>query len=376
MNAAHKQRVLIVDDENSNITALTHTLSPVYTVYAAKDGHHALKAAEEYLPNIILLDVLMPGMNGYEVLKLLKSKTETAPIPVVFLTAKSDTKSELEGLSLGAVDYITKPFSPPLLLKRIELHLLVETQKRELIGFNENLRKMVEVKTKTVVELQNAVLKTMAELVEFRDDITGGHVERMQRHLDIMLKTMKKMKVYEDETSGWDIALVLQSVQLHDVGKIAIADSILKKPEKLTEAEFDVIKTHVTFGKKIIEKIKKNTTEHSFLEYAQIFATTHHEKWDGTGYPDGLRGAEIPLKGRILAVIDVYDALVSERPYKKAFRHKDAVKLITEGRGKHFDPALVDVFLHCADELQKITTPDTRGTVSSCAGGNTCSQSP
>ena len=355
MNANKKGSVLVVDDENSNIMALTHLLSPAYTVYAAKNGQNAIAAAEKYLPDIILLDVLMPGMSGYDVLKRLKSKAETVHIPVVFLTGKSDAKSELEGLSLGAIDYISKPFSPPLLLKRIEHHLLVESQKQELVDFSNNLRKMVETKTKTVVELQNAVLQTMAELVEFRDDITGGHVERIQRYLSIILKTMKKMKIYDNETAAWDIALVLQSAQLHDVGKIAIADSILKKPEKLTDEEFDVIKTHVVFGKTIIEKIRRNTTEHFFLEYAQVFASTHHEKWDGSGYPNRLRGQEIPLKGRIMAIIDVYDALVSERPYKKALTHEEAVNIIMEGKGTHFDPALVDVFLNCADELRRIT---------------------
>ena len=355
MEEAVKQNVLIVDDESINLMALTHILNPIYNVYAAKNGGDAVKAAEKFRPDIILLDLLMPGMNGYEVLKILKSKKEIMSIPVIFLTAQSDSESELEGLSLGAVDYIHKPFSPPLLLKRIELHLLVGSQKRELVDFNLNLQKKVEDKTKTVVELQNAILKTMADLVEYRDNITGGHIERIQLYLNVMLEEMVKRGVYNKEISMWDIGLVLQSAQLHDVGKIATADSILMKNGKLTEEEFNIIKSHAAFGSKIIDKIKENTTEHSFLEHAKIFADTHHEKWDGSGYPNGLKGEEIPLKGRLMAITDVYDALVSERPYKKAYTHEEAVKIISEGRNTHFDPVLIDVFLNCEGEFKKIT---------------------
>ena len=354
MNENKKNSVLVVDDENANIIALTHILSPQYTVYAAKNGQNALKAAAKYLPDIILLDVLMPEISGYEVLTQLKNEEETAHIPVIFLTAKNDAESELEGLSLGAVDYITKPFSPTLLLKRIEVHLLIESQRQELTGFNNNLQEMVEEKTKTVCELQSAILKTVAELVEHRDGITGIHVERIQRYLSVMLEAMKRKSVYKKEIADWDIALVLQSAQLHDVGKIVIADSILQKPGKLTEEEFENIKTHAVFGEQIIEKIKESTTEHSFLEHAKVFASTHHEKWDGSGYPKGLKGEAIPLKGRILAIVDVYDALISERPYKKALSHEKAVDIIANGSGSHFDPALVEVFISCADEFKKI----------------------
>jgi putative two-component system response regulator len=303
-----------------------------------------LKILEKNIPDLILLDVEMPEMNGYEVIKVMKGKAETAQIPVIFLTAKSDGESELEGLSLGAIDYIFKPFSPLLLLKRIENHLLLESHKH-------NLQKMVDAKTKTVVELQNPILKTMAELVEFRDNITGEHIGRTQRYLDVLLNAILKNGLYEDEISKWNMSLVLQSAQLHDVGKIAIKDGILQKPGKLTDDEFEQIKFHTIFGERVINKIKESTTEQEFMEYARIFAISHHEKWNGNGYPGKLKGEEIPLLGRIMAIADVYDALVSERPYKKSFSHDEAVEIIKKDSGSHFDPKIVEVFLSVTDDF-------------------------
>ena len=349
-----RNSILIVDDENSNIIALTQVLSPLYTVYAAKNGHQALRAAEKFLPDIILLDVVMPDMNGFEVLRRLKSNAATAPIPVIFLSAKSDSISEFEGLSLGAKDYVSKPFSPPILLKRIELHLLIESQSLELNRFNAELQTMVDEKTNSVVELKDAILKMMAELVEYRDNITGNHIERTMRYMSIMLEAVLYSGVYEEEISTWDIVLVLRSAQLHDIGKIAIPDIILKKPGTLTVREFDQIRLHPAFGEKIIERIMLNTREHAFLEYAKIFTGTHHEKWDGSGYPRGMKGEEIPLQGRLMAFADVYDALTSERPYKKAFTHEEAIAIIAEESGKHFDPALVDVFMSCSEEFRDV----------------------
>jgi len=312
-----------------------------------------LKMLEKTIPDMILLDVEMPEMNGYDAIKIMKSKKETQNIPIIFLTAKNDVDSELEGLSLGAIDYIIKPFSPPLLLKRIETHLLVESQRKELLNYNKNLQKLVEAKTRTVLELQNAILKAMAELVENRDDITGKHVERTQSYLNLLIGAMLKCGLHAEEIRNWNIDLVLRSSQLHDVGKIAVRDDILKKNGKLTEEEFNEIKKHPICGEEIIEKIKQNTTEHEFLEHAKIFAATHHEKWDGSGYPKGLKGEEIPLQGRLMSIADVYDALVSDRPYKKAFPHEEAVKIISENRGTHFDPDLVDIFLEISDKFNE-----------------------
>jgi putative two-component system response regulator len=299
----------------------------------------------------------MPGMNGYEAIKILKSKPETKDIPVIFLTAKTESDDELEGLSLGAIDYITKPFQPQLLLKRIEVHLLVEAQRKELLYFNDNLQQLVEEKTRNILELQNALLKTIAELVECRDVITGDHIERTQRGISIMLEELEKSGVYREETKDWDTKLLLQSCQLHDLGKISIADSILKKHGKLDEEEFEEMKKHTVFGERVIEKIETMAKESDFLKYAKIFAASHHEKWDGTGYPRGLKGNEIPLLGRVMAIADVYDALTSVRPYKKAFTHEEAVRIIAEGGGTQFDPALVELFVQNSMRFKSVFNP-------------------
>jgi len=351
--------VLLVDDNIANLRIGSNFLEEKYTVATAPSAAKMFTLLKNNIPSIILLDIDMPEMNGYEAIKLLKSKPETKDIPVIFLTAKNESDDELEGLSLGAIDYITKPFNPALLLKRIEVHLLVEGQRKilekqaaELKNFNDNLQKIVEDKTQNVVELQNALLKTMAELVECRDDITGGHIERTQRGLKILLEEIEKSGYYQEETKGWDMDLLLQSSQLHDVGKISINDSILKKPGKLTDEEFNEMKKHASFGEKIIEKIEALAKESEFLNYAKIFAASHHERWDGSGYPRGLKGTEIPLLGRILAVADVYDALTSERPYKKPFTHEEAVRIIIEGSGTQFDPALVESFVKSSQRFK------------------------
>ncbi|GBU29443.1 two-component system response regulator [Treponema sp. R8-4-B8] len=343
--------IILVDDNPANLKIGRNVLSEKYAVATVTSAEKMFNLLENNNPAMILLDIDMPEMNGYEAIKILKSKPETKDIPVIFLTGKSESDDELEGLSLGAIDYITKPFQPSLLLKRIEVHLLVEEQRRtlakqaaELKNFNDNLQKMVEEKTLNVLELQNALLKTMAELVECRDDITGGHIERTQRGIKILLEEIEKNGIYQEETKGWDKNLLIQSCQLHDVGKISIEDNILKKPGKLDTKEFEEMKKHSSFGEQVIEKIETLAKESEFLIYAKIFAASHHEKWDGTGYPRGLQGNAIPLLGRIMAIADVYDALTSERPYKKAFTHEEAVRIITEGSGSQFDPVLVELF--------------------------------
>jgi putative two-component system response regulator len=347
-----KTLIILVDDNPANLRIGKNVLAEKYAVATAPSAEKMFSLLENNSPAMILLDVDMPEMNGYEAIKILKSKPQTKDIPVIFLTARTESDDELAGLSLGAIDYIVKPFQPPLLLKRIEVHLLVEAQRKELQYFNENLQIMVEEKTQSILELQNAMLKTIAELVECRDDITGGHIERTQRGIKILLEELERSGVYRDETEGWDMDLLLQSCQLHDVGKISIDDRILKKPGKLSAEEFEEMKKHASFGEQIIEKIEALAKESDFLNYAKIFAASHHEKWDGTGYPRGLKEHEIPLLGRIMAIADVYDALVSERPYKKAFSHDEAVRIIVEGSGTQFDSALIQVFLNAADQFR------------------------
>ena len=347
-----KELIILVDDNPTNLRTGINVLSEKYSVATAPSAEKLFSLLENSKPNLILLDIDMPEMNGYESIKILKAKEETKNIPVIFLTGKTESDDELEGLSLGAIDYITKPFQPSLLLKRIEVHLLVEKQTVELKNFNDNLQKMVEEKTQSVLELQDSLLRTIAEMVEYRDDITGDHIERTQRGVEILLEEIKKSGLYPENTKGWDTNLLLQSCQLHDVGKISIGDNILKKPGRLSNDEFEEIKRHTIIGEEIIKKIEAMTKENDFLKYAKIFAVSHHERWDGTGYPGRLKENEIPLLGRIMAIADVYDALISVRPYKKAFTHEEAVAIITEGSGTQFDPLLVEVFIRTAEKFR------------------------
>ena len=357
--ADEKDLILLVDDNPTNLRLGINVLQEKYDIATAPSAVKMFSILENNCPAMILLDIDMPGMSGYDAIKLLKGKPETKDIPVIFVTARIDYDDELHGLTLGAIDYITKPFQPSLLLKRIEVHLLVEAQRNtlekqaiELKGFNENLQRMVKDKTQDVLDLQNALLKTMAEMVEYRDYVTGGHIERTQQGIKILLEEIDRSELFQEETKGWDTDLLLQSSQLHDVGKISISDLILKKPGKLDDEEFTEMKKHVVSGEQIIKKIGTMTKESDFLKYAEIFAASHHERWDGTGYPRGLKENDIPLLGRIMAIVDVYDALTSVRPYKKAFSHEEAVNIITEGSGKQFDPLLVDVFLRIAEQLR------------------------
>jgi putative two-component system response regulator len=347
-----RKKIIIVDDQVSNLQIGRNALSTEYAVYTVPSAKKMFGLIEKITPDLILLDVEMPVMNGYEAIEKLKDNPKTADIPVVFLTAKTDVGSEIRGLTLGAIDYILKPFSPPLLLKRIEVHLLVEEQKQQLEmqreqlqSYNEDLEKSVKEKTKTILELQNAVLETVAELVEARDEVTGGHIERTQGYLKILFDGLKNNGIYQEVVRDWDVDMIIMSAQLHDVGKITISEDILNKPGRLTADEFDEIKKHTIVGGKIIEHIQARTTNSRFLSFTKTMAVSHHEKWDGTGYPYGLKGADIPLEGRLMSVVDVYDALVSERPYKKAFTHEEAVDIIKKGSGTQFEPALVDLFL-------------------------------
>ena len=352
---------MLVDDNPVNLALGRNMLKMFYAVYPIPTSAKLFEIMEKVTPDLILLDIEMPDVNGYETIKMLKSDPLFADIPVIFLTSKSDTESELEGFSLGAVDYVTKPFSAPLLLKRIDNQLLIVRQKKDLLAsqaalrdYAENLEDKVRAKTAEVVALQNAVMATVADLVEFRDKLTGGHITRTNLYLKALVEEMIASGFYKDEVSHWDMGYFLPSAQLHDVGKIAITDLILNKPGKLTPEEFEIMKSHVTVGVDAIEKIMQNAHEHAFLQHALFIAGTHHEKWDGSGYPLGLRGGDIPLEGRLMAIADVYDALISVRPYKKSLSHEEARQIIENGAGTHFDATLVDVFMKVEDRFRQI----------------------
>jgi len=347
--------IFLVDDNPINLNAGKTVLQEKYNVVTIPSGDKLLLTLQRVRPDLILLDVEMPGISGYDAIKELKANPQTAEIPVIFVTGKSEAENEFLGLSLGAVDYIAKPFTPPLLLKRIELHLLIQSQKNELRRFNENLMTMVKERTNDLTMLQNAIIVWAAEMVEFRDEDTGQHIERVQKYLKILLDAMEKTERYAAELISWDIDAFLKSAPLHDVGKIKIRDDILLKKGSLTDDEFDNMKLHASYGKTLLESLQSKVPNQTFLGYAKTMAHLHHERWDGTGYPEQLKGSNIPLQARMMALVDVYEALVSERPYKKAFSHKEAMRIISEGRGTHFDPDLMDLFVSLSEELEEVT---------------------
>jgi len=346
--------IFIVDDNPIYLNAGKAAIEKKFFVVTIPSAEKLLTTLKNKKPALILLDIEMPGMNGYEAIKIIKEDPATADIPVIFLTGKSEPESELMGLSLGAIDYISKPFSPFLLLKRLELHLLLESQKKELQTFNTKLLEMVKERTNDILTLQNAIITWAAEMVEFRDENTGQHVARVQIYLKILLETMREAGLYSHEISTWDVEAFLNSSPLHDVGKIKIRDDILMKKAKLSTEEFSTMKLHTVYGKMLLESLAKNVPNQTFLNYAKTLAYGHHERWDGTGYPCQLKGEEIPLQARMMALADVYDALVSERPYKRAFSHDEAMQIISDGRGTQFDPNLVDLFMQISYRIREV----------------------
>lgn len=349
-----REKIIVVDDNVTNLILAKKALAEEYDVFTVPSGEKLYELLKKITTDLILLDIAMPVEDGYSILKKLKSSTETNEIPVIFLTGKIDPENEILGLELGAVDYVTKPFSRELLLKRIALHIQLQRQKRELQNHNITLESEVVRKTQSVYDLQNSILTAIADLVERRDNATGGHIERTQSYLKCLIELLIVNDKYSPELSKLDIPLLITSSQLHDVGKISIRDYILLKQGKLDVEEFEEMKKHTIYGEEIIKNIERTTTENDFLHYAEIFALTHHERWDGTGYPHGLAGEDIPLHGRLMAIVDVYDALTNDRPYKDAYPHDLSVEIIKEGHGTQFDPVLCDVFISCHEEFEKI----------------------
>jgi putative two-component system response regulator len=341
-----RARIMVIDDSVTNLKLAKNSLHDRGDIYTVPSAQRMFELLPEVKPHLIILDINMPEMSGLEAITELKKNEATKEVPVIFLTANADVGSEIQGLRLGAVDYLYKPIEPDLLRQRVDIHLTIIAQREELKAFNENLKQMVVEETQKVVKLQGTILDTVVDLVESRDEITGDHVSRTLKWMETLIFGLLELKECPPEVHTWDISLLLQSSRLHDVGKITINDSILKKPGPLTKEEFEIMKTHTTLGAKIIDKIAKNLPgeDSDYLEGARIMALTHHERWDGQGYPVGLAGTDIPLKGRLMAITDVYDALTSKRPYKKAMSHEEAADIIIKGSGTHFDPDLVGVF--------------------------------
>ena len=343
-----KSTVLIVDDAPENIQVLLSTLKNDFAILVATSGEQALELSiKEPQPDIILLDIIMPVMDGYEVCKRLKDNELTKDIPVIFVTALNESEDEKKGLSLGAVDYISKPINSDLVKARVTNHI-------ELKRHRDNLQELVDERTMQLKLAKEATIEAMGIVAENRDPETGGHIQRTKNYMRILAERLSKNQKYSSVLTTNIIEQLYHSAPLHDIGKIAIPDKILLKPGKLNDSEIIIMKEHARIGEVTIEVTQLRLGESDFLNIAKEIAGTHHEKWDGSGYPKGLSGLEIPLSGRLMALADVYDALISKRSYKPPFEHEEVVKIIKDESGKHFDPEIVDAFLELNEEFYKI----------------------
>ena len=344
-----EKTIFIVDDSDVNLSMAKEALKDQYRVMTLPSAAKMFSLIEKVKPDLILLDIEMPEMDGFEALTRLKNNNLFSDIPVIFLTSMTDASVEARGFQLGVIDFIAKPFSAPVLINRIKTHLDIDELIRERTA-------QLHKKTVQLQNLQNAIIFGFADLVENRDKGTGGHIERTTKYIELLINVMLEKKVYMDEICSYILEPLISSARLHDVGKISISDLILNKPDKLTNEEFEIMKTHAMEGERIIDKMASRTDDVEFLHNAKLFAGYHHERWDGKGYPRGLKEKDIPLQGRIMAIADVYDALVSERPYKKPFTPDEAFKIIKEGSGTQFEPVLVDVFYEIREKVKAVKT--------------------
>ena len=349
--------VLIVDDAPENLSALGDLLQGAgYRVKVANSGHVALKLADRHpLPALILLDIMMPDMDGHEVLRQLRSKLSTHDIPVIFLTSRDTGEDEEWAFSAGVADYIVKPFRPAIILARVRSQLLVRQARRWLVGQNQALEAEVERRMRENEEIQTVSIRALAHLAETRDNETGKHIQRTQAYVQLLATHLSNHPRFSATLTPRYITMLVRSAPLHDIGKVGIPDHILLKPGRLTPDEFDIMKTHTTLGSDAIMMAEKDTsTEVAFLTQAKEIARWHHERWDGTGYPDELIGDSIPISARLMALADVFDALISRRIYKDALSFELVRQIIAEEQGKHFDPDVAQVFLDHRVEFEGI----------------------
>lgn len=341
--AASRAKILVVDDTKTNIEVLEGILSPSYDIYVALNGIKALELVHKVKPDLVLLDVMMPGMDGYETLRRIKAMPESEDLPVIFLTAKSDTQSEKDGLSLGAVDYIAKPFTPELVVFRVQNQLKFKRHR-------DILDSQVKDKTKSLRQTLKIMLTSLAALAEYRDNETGMHIRRTQMIVHRLAKVLSNHPKFRHLISSPDIVeFFATAAPLHDIGKVGIQDAILRKPGRLTDEEMKQMQIHTTLGHEVLMQAIKDLEDddnmgdgRQMIQIAANIALSHHERWDGTGYPNKLKGDEIPVCARLMAVADVYDALVSPRIYKRAWSHEQAIAELKKEAGSHFDPDVVE----------------------------------
>ncbi len=364
-------RILIVDDQPDNLLILEDLLGQHYTVHAACDGEAALtRLADGDRPDLMLLDVVMPGMDGFEVCRRVKAAPGLCDMPVLLLTSLESAADEEYGLSLGADDFIHKPYSPPVVLARVNNHLKLARASRLLRDRNEDLERLVAERTREilcqseqlvrskqeVIASQGATITALCSLTEVRDNETGGHIRRTQHYVRVLAERLRDHPRFRHELNDETIDMMFRSAPLHDVGKVAIPDAILLKQGKLTPAEWEIMKRHPTYGRDAIAEAELELGDQggSFLRFAREIAHCHHEKWDGSGYPQGLAGDDIPVSARLMAAADVYDALMSRRAYKEAYSHQRAMEMIQAERGRHFDPDVVDALQGLAETCRDI----------------------
>ena len=347
--------VLIVDDMPTNLALLAGLFKDQYRIKVANNGIKALELATSAPPDLILLDIMMPEMDGFEVCRRLQSMASTRHVPVIFLTAKTSTEDEKLGFSVGAVDFIHKPISPPIVLARVKTHLAIKAWQDALQDQNNWLENEVKRRLSEINHLQDASIYVMVSLAEFRDECTGNHIRRTQEYVRLLAKHLSQHPRHMSTLTDAHIELLQKSAPLHDIGKITTPDHILLKPGKHTAEEFAIMKTHAQRGFDLLKQAGDFIGDGgAFLAIAKDIALSHHEKWDGSGYPNQLTGEAIPLSARLMAVADVYDALRSERPYKNPISHADAAALIQQQKGRHFDPDVVDAFFAVEQEFIKV----------------------
>lgn len=348
--------VLVVDDTPDNLMLIAELLKGKYRIKAANSGERALHLLQsDPLPDLILLDIIMPGLSGYDVAERLKLDGRICDIPIIFLTSITATEDEIRGFSLGAADYITKPIVPAVLMARVDTQIKIKAVAGFLRNQNEFLEQEVRRRTREVIAIQDVTIHAMASLAETRDNETGNHIRRTQHYIKVLAELLREHPRFRHFLDDETIKLLFKSAPLHDIGKIGIPDRILLKPGRLTPEEFEIMKTHTTLGRDAIQHAENQLgIDVDFLHLAKEIAYGHQEKWDGSGYPQGVASEEIPISARLMAVADVYDALISRRVYKPGMPHEKAVEIIREGRGSHFDPDICDAFLVNAEQFREI----------------------
>ena len=336
--------ILAVDDNRANLKVLVKVLGDQHDLRVATNGLTALRLAVANPPDLLLLDIMMPDMDGFQVMKKLNENRVTKGIPVIFLSGLSDIADKSRGFQLGAVDYITKPFQTEEVIARVNTHLRLRQAEQRLRRFNSQLTHTVEQQVEQIQQAQLAIIFALAKLSNTRDDTTGLHLERTQQLCQLLTEAMANEPAFSEQITPLFINTIFHASPLHDVGKVGIGDAILLKPARLTPEEFEVMKTHTTIGADTLSSVSRRHPANQFVEMGIEIARFHHEKWDGSGYPHGLAGEQIPLSARIMAIIDIYDALRARRPYKEPFPHNKSMEIICKLSGSSFDPAIVAVF--------------------------------